>query len=665
MRISRLEPGPWQSLVDQIPSPDLTTGAGQVGASEAVERQGSGSAHRRRSTKRDHYEDVIALRSVLEARDASKHRAAGIANNDRVEPGDASLAEPEPTPVQATTDSAPVRDDEDGADMSEGSADASTTGEPEEDRDDHDDFPPFPFPSLPALRSIQEQRRILPQVAAWFGYRLIRAKPEDLLPHVRQIRAAEARGETIEEYTIKVKKKRVADPEDPNPRKRPRRTWTPSEKETIVNASRNGSSTMRLVASAMGMNINTARNIVQRAAKRHEDSYIDRRSGPHPNHPTKCKEKYLDWLRGWLEENCTLPLNTLTARLNQEISREVLIKYGADLLDKERDFGEDFEFELHEFYESNQLAKAEYKAHRINAPTTVGRWLANMLFTRKVALQERSTANNETNKRERLEFCKTLLLLMNSREEMLIFTDEMPFHVRQMRSYGRAKIGTRAVVQTAPGSTLALRTQVALAVHSELGIVHDVVCPPERLSKSELAVKTGEWRHQWKQVAFVSFMDGLLTKLVDIVDEANTLVTKNVNVILDGAPEHGASAMQQVRALESCKRLQAKLASTGNQLRFLELPPISPMVNLTDSYNQTLRGISQRFLDTPENQQVMLSPPKGEAIRSRLDVLQRAIEFGVGIIKTEHSHLISFSNLSEFVADVIAHQGRLDFSKYQ
>jgi len=531
-------------------------------------------------------------------------------------------------------------------------------------------IPPFPFPSLDTfLTSAEEQRRVLPQLCAWFGYRMSREAPENQLPHVRQLHAGLAKGKTVEEVKISVKMKRRPDPEDPDPRKRPRRTWTPQAREAVVRASRNGPTAVKVVADALGMNINTARNFVRKAKELpNGEAFIDHRVGPQLNHPTKLKKDYTDWLRLWLEENCTLPVNTLQARLNQEISRAVLIKYGGLSDESEKSFGTAFNFEQHPFYESNVLAKAEYADQRIKAQSTINRWLANMLFTRKVAIQERVTANNVTNMRIRLDYCKMLHGLMTGSDVTLIFTDEIPFYIRQMRSYGRAKIGTRAVVQTAPGSKLGLRTQVALAVHPNRGVLHDVTCPPEYLSRSQM--KSGGWKQQWNQGTFVSFMNGLLTKLADTIDEErrkkhDILGTRDMFIILDGAPEHGRGAMSQIFELGSYKRLKEQLAVTGKRIDFLKNPPISPMLNLTEYYNRTLRGISQQFLDKPENQRVMLMPPKGEAIRSRLQVLQEAIQFGVASIKEYHNHAKAFLKLGEYVEDVIAHDGMLDFRRQQ
>jgi len=96
--------------------------------------------------------------------------------------------------------------------------------------------------------------------------------------------------------------------------------------------SRSGTTAVEAVADALGMNINTARDFVWRAkGLPSSEAFLDHRVEPNPSHPTKLKKEYTDLLRLWLEENCTLPVNTPLARLSQEISRAPCSAHRTDM----------------------------------------------------------------------------------------------------------------------------------------------------------------------------------------------------------------------------------------------------------------------------------------------------------------------------------------------
>jgi len=247
------------------------------------------------------------------------------------------------------------------------------------------------------------------------------------------------------------------------------------QKKMIIDASFLGGRKKYLeVAELMDMPPKTADNIVIKFRRKGNEATLDHR---HEGHVvfTKKTEYHVRSIQEMLHWNSTLTLRQIKDDLNWNSLRSVLREEKIPLFPEDQSSDK---LKVAEYLEQYPGIVSSYKRVEITSVQTIANWLNGMIYTSKVVVHEKLTANTERAMASRLRYAsylKTQLLDMNY---YIVFIDEMPFYLKLSRSFGRAPKGKRAVVKTAPYSDFSFRTQVAMAVNSEDGLIFGARYPP-------------------------------------------------------------------------------------------------------------------------------------------------------------------------------------------
>lgn len=455
------------------------------------------------------------------------------------------------------------------------------------------------------------------------------------------------------------------DPNDPNSRKRPRKSYTDMEKRLVIEADARGGRQERLrMADMLGMKAKTADNLISKARysenaamdKRHDAaSNVGRHSKQHPWH--------LECLTRWLHVNSTLTLKQLKMRLNREILRKLLIKHQVEITEDEKQV--DGTLNATKYLEENPEVAKEYKDEEVHSLVTISNWLNGICYTKKHVVTEKTTVNSPSAMQKRLEFAKVMRDSLADDKFFFVFEDEMPFYMTLHRAQGRALKGKRAVVKVPPVGEMNFRTQVAMAVNPSLGLIYGAQYPPKksRVVKKDGKLSTNAYRANWNKEQFKDYTNTLLQKLFERRSEISG---KICIILIDGAPEHGSESglATLFRELPNYRQLKDFLTSSKGDLRVLRLPPNSPQINLCEYYNRTLRTKANALrADLEINDMMLQEAERGHKMEVRLSCLENILDKCLKEVAQAHAQTGSVVRMMKFLEKIIEQKGYLDMTE--
>lgn len=300
----------------------------------------------------------------------------------------------------------------------------------------------------------------------------------------------------------------------------------------------------------------------------------------------------------------------------------------------------------------------------VSSNSTIGKWLKDhVLFSRKVMVLERETANSLTSRQRRLKFAQELLLDVVDDDKVLLFTDAMPFYLVTDQDCGYAPVGTRCTTLTVPGSKMSYRTQVAMMVGFHMGLVASAVCCPEK------DVKHKKYRG-WCKNSYEDFQSHCLAELTTTI-RANPDRWRQKKVVIyeDNCSDHGPAAAARdtwsaANAWQAFKQLCDELEIEFDAKR---IPPISPQLNIVEYFNRFLRlAVNKSRRAKLYNKPMVVEAKHGEKIDTRIAVLVNFLAHALDRLHRLDQHrLVKRAKASVvcFLTSVIFNRGYLDFSK--
>lgn len=188
-------------------------------------------------------------------------------------------------------------------------------------------------------------------------------------------------------------------------------------------------------------------------------------------------------------------------QLRQEINKErmrslAFEKMGEEFLgENERHVGQ--HLDVRKCKRERDIMEA-YEKVEVKSNTTIWNWSKSKFcpgFSFKVSVAEKTTANTPENMAKRLEYARSLQAKLESPDWMTMHLDEEPFYTNMKRSKAHAQVGRRAVVKVPPCSKYAHRTQIAMAVCEEYGLLYGNAYPPQH---QEVVTRRGDHRTVYK-----------------------------------------------------------------------------------------------------------------------------------------------------------------------
>lgn len=468
------------------------------------------------------------------------------------------------------------------------------------------------------------------------------------------------------------KARHIADPNDPNPKKRPRKSYSDADKQRVIEAdARGGRREYLYVANILGMPSRTADNLIAKARKDESFAHDKRHDkASQVGHYTKKEAWHLNYLQELNHTNACLTLRQYLDYLNREIARKIFIEHNVPLSEEEKTVNKGLD--MNKYLNDDSLAniasiRNEWKKHEIKSLQTIKNYLDGLIITKKHVVPEKATMNNETTMAKRLAYAKQIKAALESDNYFFVFMDEMPFYMDCRRNFGRAPKGRRAVVKVPASGHFTYKTQVALAVHPALGLIYGKYYAPKRVAQTGTK-KSGKQRKPvlktcWTKDEFKDYMDGLLEKLYNIRDRIND---KTVIIVSDGAKEHGPEKdlPNLLRELPHFEQLHAFLKERGGKIKLIRAPPNSPQLNLCEYYNRTLRTNANSMRHELEYEKLMLEDfEHGKRMEGRLSVLESIIKACIEKMEKAEPQTNSVHRLMLFFDKVIAENGYLDMSE--
>lgn len=462
--------------------------------------------------------------------------------------------------------------------------------------------------------------------------------------------------------------------EEQHPPKRPkgRRRYTPATKQAVIKASERGVRAAYLeVAASLGMNLKTADNLVSMKRTGRE---MSRAADRQPGATKKLKDEDQLNLADLLHNNCLFTLEQLRARVNREKLRRIMQQL-EDQIEQKHKLQQQERVRFKELDQDRCLriaaVKEQYTRVAIRHRDTIAKALKDMVYTTKNVVYEKTTMNSAEAKRKRLAFCKWLQpILGDDDNNHVIFIDEMPFYITRSRTRGRAPKGARAVSTVAPLSPYALKTTVIMAVDERHGLVKGEIFPPQTEQVGGRQILRPHYRH----TEFKAFLDRLLALLwqkrldfrLQAQDTNKGWRRKNIYILIDGAPEHGkqAYAKQLIVGLQSSRKWKEWLGSSGPALKLVFLPANSPVLNLCEFFNRTLRTMANVKRNEPEflGKLTDTTIPHGEKQLHRLFVLKDIISASMAEMQRKGPQMGMVTECRKQIERAIEKEGFIDMT---
>lgn len=462
-------------------------------------------------------------------------------------------------------------------------------------------------------------------------------------------------------------KRILAQAEGESQSKKHRKSYSDIDKQRIIKADLDGGRQQyAIVAQALDMPIRTADAIVRKARYGLPGADHDRRHDMNETgRPTKLSERIKELLLEWIHNEPTLTLGQLLQYVNHDILKQVLeeLKVPVQGNDAKRGFPID-ENEFAKYLENDDVKK-KYEKLRVKSTQTITNWLDGLLITKKHVVTEKISANTKANMSKRLAFAKSLTDILFDPGNYMVFIDETPWYLSGHTIHGRAKKGERAVVKTLPLSEFSLRTQVALAVNPQSGIICYEIASPKKLPSRRKDGTAGRltFRACWNKDEFKNFLNLII---VSLLKRKQDISGKTVMLIMDGAPEHGKNDEMDtmMNSLQAFEEFRMFCKETSTDILAIKMPPNSPQLNLCEYYNRTLRTQANKLRHEQLISNTMLDNDieHGKKLEHRINVMREILITTLTSMQ-EKVQTKSFSTMIGFVHDVIQHDGYLDFHK--
>ncbi|GBG25938.1 Hypothetical Protein FCC1311_021572 [Hondaea fermentalgiana] len=436
-----------------------------------------------------------------------------------------------------------------------------------------------------------------------------------------------------------------------------RRTYSEFEKELIVRADNEGGRPARLeVAQLMGMPARTADRVVALFKEHGREAFRDHRHDRyrHTGKNSKNSAELIKFLTEWVHLDAMLTHAQLRELINLEVFRRSCIDFGVKLENEEDKMNRPISKGTIERYFGLPQIRETYEARHIESDETIRHWFDGLVLSRKYVLDSAEAVNDNENCANRLHFARDLLTALEDPNSILIFLDEVPFHLRMKRPPGPQS------------GSINQGLQVSMAFQANMGLlgwrIHAQQFSAEEGTTGNAATdsKRGVAHNEED---FKLFVQQTLKNLLVRIDEFRG---KDVYLIADCPFEyirhvHDHESIKEIPAFEE---LSAALALSNNRVRLIQMAPNSPTLNLCEFFNRALRDRVNETLQNISADSVLSGAffagqdPNATLLESLLASTLRDLERT--LLPYAPAYLV---RMADVIKDIIALEGVLDMAK--